>query len=249
MFDDLKNKWVLVTGGSRGIGRAIVECLMAHGAKVAFTYQREEAAAHQVLAAARDCGRDCRAYPIDISQASACQALVERIESECGEIYGLVNNAGITRDRSFLMMSTDEWDRVVQVNLNGTAYMTHFMLDRMIRRQQGKIINMSSVSGLRGSPGQANYASTKAALVALTQTLSLEVARYGIQVNAVAPGFIETEMVAAMPEKVREQLHKRIPLRRLGRVSEVANLVLFLLSTNGDYITGQTLVIDGGLSA
>ena len=249
MFVDLQGKLVLVTGGTRGIGRGIVERLLASGAQVAFTYQSQTRMAEEITAIARDEGRQCRAYQADVSDAAAAKALIDRVEAEQGPIYAVINNAGITRDRSFLMMPVDEWDRVIQVNLNGTAYMMRFALEHMIRRAQGKIINMSSVSGLRASPGQANYAASKAALMALTATLSAEAARFGIQVNAVAPGFIETDMVEAMPDNVRDKLQKRIPLRRLGRVDEVADAVLYLLSPSADYITGQTLVIDGGLSA
>ena len=249
MFVDLRNKLVLVTGGTRGIGHGVVRRLADAGARVAFTYQSEAATADAMVAELRAQDRQVSAYQVDISDAAAASALVETIETERGPIFGLVNNAGITRDKSFLTMPVEDWDRVIGVNLNGSAYMARFVLERMIRRSEGKVINMSSVSGLRASPGQANYSASKAALLALTATLSAEVARFGIQVNAVAPGFIDTDMVSAMPEAARDKLHKRIPLRRMGRVDEVADAVLYLLSQHADYITGQTLVIDGGMSA
>ncbi|MBX3304669.1 MAG: 3-oxoacyl-ACP reductase FabG [Nitrospira sp.] len=249
MFVDLQNHLVLVTGGTRGIGRAIVDGLWRSGAKVAFTFQRETQLAEEMVKAAHRDGKKAWAFQLESGDAGAASELVERIESECGEIYGLVNNAGITRDRAFLMMSLENWDQVVQVNLNGTAYMSRAVLGRLINRKQGKVVNLSSVSGMKASPGQANYSATKAALIALTKTLSHEVARFGIQVNAVAPGFINTEMVTSMPEQMQRQLPKSIPLRRLGRVDEVADAVLYLLSQHADYITGHTLIIDGGLSA
>ncbi|QNA98230.1 3-oxoacyl-ACP reductase FabG [Massilia sp. Se16.2.3] len=249
MFVDLRNKLVLVTGGTRGIGHGVVRRLADCGARVAFTYQNEAAIADAMVAELRGADRQVSAYRADISDPDAASALVEQIESTQGPIFALVNNAGITRDKSFLTMPLADWDRVIDVNLNGSAYMARFVLERMIRRSEGKLVNMSSVSGLRASPGQANYAASKAALLALTATLAAEVARFGIQVNAVAPGFIDTDMVGAMPEAAREKLHKRIPLRRMGRVDEVADAVLYLLSQHADYITGQTLVIDGGMSA
>lgn len=249
MFVDLQDRLVVVTGGTRGIGRGIVEALWRNGARVAFTFQRESQVAEELVATARHQGKQAWAFQAEAGDAAVASALIERIENECGEIFGLVNNAGITRDRAFLMMPLEDWDRVLQVNLNGTAYMSRFALERMIRRKQGKVVNLSSVSGLRASSGQANYSASKAALIALTRTLSHEVARFGIQVNAVAPGFIDTEMVASMPEKMRQELPKSIPLRRLGRVDEVADAVLYLLSDHANYVTGHTLVIDGGLSA
>ncbi len=248
MFIDLSGRLVLVTGGSRGIGRGVVERLVGYGAKVAFTYCSGQAEAESLVQRLSDAGGHVWAFAHDISDAVAGSALVERIESECGEIFALINNAGITQDGLFITSPLSRWDSVLNVNLSGTAYMTHAVLQKMIRNKAGKVVNMASVSGLRASRGQSNYSSAKAGLIAFTRTLSHEVARFGVQVNAVAPGFIDTEMVAAMPEAQRQLLPKQIPLRRLGRVDEVADAVAYLLSPQASYITGHTLVIDGGLS-
>lgn len=248
MFIDLSHRLVLVTGGSRGIGRGVVERLVGYGAHVALTYRSGQAEAEELARRLGGNGSRVWAFAHDISDAVDGQVLVEQIENECGEIFALVNNAGITQDGLFITSPLSCWDSVLGVNLSGTAYMTHAVLQKMIRRKAGKVVNMSSVSGLRASLGQANYSASKAGLIALTRTLSHEVARFGIQVNAVAPGFIDTEMVAAMPEAQRQQLPKQIPMRRLGRVEEVADAIAYLLSPQASYVTGHTLVIDGGLS-
>jgi len=249
MFIDLTGSLVLVTGGSRGIGRGIVERLVGYGAHVALTYRSGQVQAEELAKRLDGENSHVWAFAHDVSDAMAGQSIVERIEAECGEIHALVNNAGITQDGLFMTSPLSRWDDVLNVNLSGTAYMTHAVLQKMIRRKSGKVVNLTSVSGLRASLGQANYSASKAGLIALTRTLSHEVARFGIQINAVAPGFIDTEMVAKMPEAARLQIPKQVPLRRLGRVEEVADAVAYLLSPQASYITGHTLVIDGGLSA
>ncbi len=248
MFADLKNRLVLVTGGSRGIGKGIVSHLLDAKCKVVFTYQNNSNAAEDIVDTANHQGAQCWAYQADVSDPDRSRVIVDNIEKDHGPIYGLVNNAGINNDKSFLTMPHDLWTRVIDTNLNGTAYLSQAVMMKMLPRKQGKVVMMSSVSGMQASPGQSNYSASKAGLIGLTRTLSHEVARYNIQVNAVAPGFIETEMVAGMSEKMRSQIPKIVPARRMGSVDDVAKSVLFLLSGASDYITGHTLVVDGGLS-
>ncbi|MFT6248651.1 MAG: 3-oxoacyl-[acyl-carrier protein] reductase [Cognaticolwellia sp.] len=248
MFKELKGQIVLVTGGSRGIGSGLVESLAKAGAHVIFTYRSSASEANVIVNKINEQGGRCAAFKADITDQEASQNLVTMIEDEIGPIYGLVNNAGITQDKSFLMMSAESWQQVLSTNLDGTVFLTQAVLLQMMRRKTGKIIMMSSVSGLQASPGQASYSASKAALIGLTRTLSHEVARYNIQVNAIAPGFIETEMVEQMSEKSRQQIPKLVPARRMGSIKEVAEPVLFLLSNGSNYITGHTLVVDGGLS-
>lgn len=249
MYSCLKGRLVLVTGGSRGIGRAIVEQLANQGAHVIFTYQRQHQTAQTLANELTGKGLTCHAKQCDINAPEESRSLVEAIEEEFGEIYALVNNAGITLDKSFPAMSEIDWLSVVSTNLNGTALLTQAVLKKMMFRKEGRIIMMSSVGGLRASSGQSNYSSTKAALVGLTRTLSHEMARFNILVNAVAPGYIATEMVLSMPESSRSAIPKQVPLRRMGSVDEVAAPVLFLLSDCASYITGHCMVVDGGLSA
>lgn len=248
MFEELKGRIVLVTGGSRGIGSGLVESLATAGAHVIFTYRSSASEANAIVNKINEQGGRCAAFKADITDQEVSQRLVTMIEDEIGPIYGLVNNAGITQDKSFLMMSSESWQQVLSTNLDGTVFLTQAVLLQMMRRKTGKIIMMSSVSGLQASPGQASYSASKAALIGLTRTLSHEVARYNIQVNAIAPGFIETEMVEKMSDKARESIPKLVPARRMGSIKEVAEPVLFLLSNGANYITGHTLVVDGGLS-
>ncbi|MFD2786738.1 3-oxoacyl-ACP reductase FabG [Hymenobacter rubripertinctus] len=247
---DLSGKVFLVTGGSRGIGRAVVRKLAASGAQVAFTYQRGQAeseALEQEVAAAGT-GRAV-AFHYDVCAPATAPALLQGVADQLGPLDGLVNNAGITADQPFHQMAPESWQQVVDTNLNGVFHLTQQAIGGLIRRDASKIVNMSSVSGLRGSAGQANYAATKAALIAFTKTLAVEFARFNLQANAVAPGFIATEMTAQLDERVQKSIRSMVPLRRMGQAAEVAEVVAFLLSSSSDYITGQTIVIDGGLTA
>ncbi len=249
MFIDLRNRLIVVTGGSRGIGRAMVERLALCGAAVVLTYATQ---ADTAKALATELQRhDMRVWhlPYQAGDAAGAVDLVARIEDTHGPIHGLVNNAGITCDGVFVRKPLDTWDAVLDVNLNAPAYLLHAVLDPMMRRGAGRVVNMASVAGLRGSLGQANYGASKAALIALTRTTALEMARFGIQINAVAPGFIDTDILQGMSQAARDAIPGRVPLRRLGRPEEVAHAVAYLLSDAADYITGHTLVIDGGLSA
>lgn len=243
---DLTNKKYLVTGGSRGIGKAIVERLANAGATVAFTYKSSDAESQKIV---EQFNKKVFAFKADISDENTSISLIEKIENQIGELDGLINNAGITMDKPFFKMETDAWQAVINTNLNGTFYLSKAVINKFIRKENSKIINMASVSGLRGSAGQANYSASKAAMIAFTKTLAVEFARFNVQVNAIAPGFIETEMTEQMDENIKKNIRQMVPARRMGKASEVADAVLFLLSPSANYITGHTLVIDGGLMA
>jgi acetoacetyl-CoA reductase len=236
----------VVTGAARGIGRAIALELGRNGANVAVGYSTQAAAAEQVAQQIRDMGGDAFALQGNVARPDAVKEAVARVVERFGKIYFLVNNAGITRDRSLLRMSQDEWQTVIQVNLYSIFNMTSEVLPHMLEQGRGRVINISSVVAQAGNFGQTNYAAAKAGIIGFTKSAALELARKGITVNCIAPGFVETEMVAAMPDEVLEQVLARIPMGRLGRPEEIAGLALYLL-THGDYITGQVIGINGGL--
>lgn len=247
-FATVENKVVLVTGGTRGIGRAIVEQLASFGAMVVFTYTNSDRLAQDLEETCRTNGHKVEAIKADVRDYQTASALIDQIETLHGPLFGLVNNAGITADKSAISMLAQDWENVISTNLSGAFFLTQAALQKMIHHREGKVIMMSSVSGLQASPGQANYSATKAGLIGLTRTLSHEMARFNIQVNAIAPGFIDTEMVQSMDESARKKIKSMIPARRMGSVEEVANCTQFLLSASANYITGHTLVIDGGMS-
>lgn len=249
MKNDLTDKLFLITGGSKGIGKAIVEKFHKSGAKVAFTYNSNQKAAEETIKTLGGDSSRIKCYKLDVKNYEDIEQLIPKIEEDMGEIYGLVNNAGITKDGAFFRMQAKDWNDVINTNLNGVFNVTKVFGNKAIRRGEGKIINISSVSGLKGSQGQANYASSKAAIISLTKTLAREFASFGVQVNAVAPGFIATEMVDAMPEPAKKKINSMVPMRRMGESEEVAEAVEFLASPSSSYITGHTLVIDGGLTA
>ena len=247
---DLTDKHFLVTGGGRGIGKAIVLQLLTSGASVSFTYNhgKETAEAFLQELSIKFPGK-VALYKADIKDEEQSKSLIAEIEkSQLGSLYGLVNNAGITMDAPFFSMTTDMWKDVLDTNLSGTYYLTKAVVKSLIRKKNSKIINISSVSGVRGAMGQANYGATKAAVISLTKTLALEFAKFNLQVNAVAPGFIDTEMVDKMNEQDKKKIDQMIPMKRMGKTEEVANLVTFLCSEKSNYITGQTFIIDGGLT-
>lgn len=250
MLIDLTDKHFLVTGGGRGIGKAIVLQLLFSGASVSFTYnQGKETAMLFLQELLQKFPGKVALYQADVKDEEQSKALVSEIEkSPLGSLYGLVNNAGITSDAPFFSMTTAMWKDVMDTNLNGTYFLSKAVIKTFIRKKNSKIINVSSVSGVRGAVGQANYGATKAAIISLTKTLAMEFAKFNLQVNAVAPGFIDTEMVAKMNEPDKKKINQMIPMKRMGTTAEVANLVVFLCSENSNYITGQTFVIDGGLT-
>jgi acetoacetyl-CoA reductase len=243
---DLTGKACLVTGGSRGIGRAIALELGRDCASVAVGYANNKEAADEVVAEIKSSGGEAFAFGCDVQDPAAVGPAVASVVERFGKIDVLVNNAGITRDRSLAKMSIEEWNDVLTTNLSSVFNMTSQVLPHMVKAGGGQIVNISSVIGLHGNFGQANYAAAKAGIVGFTKSAALELARKGITVNAIAPGFIETEMIAAMPDEVRAGILAKIPMGRFGRPEEIAQVVAFLVS-NGDYITGQVIAIDGGL--
>ncbi len=244
----LEGKVALVTGGSRGIGRAIALELARRGADVAVNYAHNAEAAQQVVAEIEALGRRAVALPADVGDFAQAAALVAAVLDALGRLDILVNNAGIVRDALLLRMQEADWDDVLRVNLKGAFNTSKAAVRPMLRQHFGRIINVSSVSGLMGQVGQANYAAAKAGLIGLTKSMARELAARDITVNAVAPGFIPTDMNVAVDETLRERLRELIPLGRFGAADDVAHAVAFLASNEAAYITGAVLPVDGGLS-
>jgi 3-oxoacyl-[acyl-carrier protein] reductase len=244
---DLSGKTALVTGGSRGIGRAIVTRLATQGADVAFTYLGNEAAAKETTAAVKGLGRTGLAIQGDARESAAAEATVKAALEALGKLDILVNNAGITRDDLIMRMSPENWRDVLETNLFGAFWMTKAVTRPMLKARGGRIINISSVSGQAGQTGQANYSAAKAGIIGLTKATARELASRGITVNAIAPGFVLTELTQDLPETLKAEITARTPLGRFGTTEEVANAVAFLASEEAAYITGQVLAVDGGL--
>jgi 3-oxoacyl-[acyl-carrier protein] reductase len=232
----------LVTGGSRGIGAAISRELAAAGARVAVNYRAGREAAEEVAAEIGGL-----AVQADVSDPEEAQALVEQVEAELGELDILVNNAGVTRDTLIARMSDEDWDVVLETNLRGPFNTSRAVARRMLRRRSGVIVNLTSVVGLHGNPGQANYASSKAGIIGLTKALARELGSRGVRVNAVAPGYVRTELTDVLPEQAREAILTNTPLGRLGEPEDVAGAVRFLCSDEARFVTGEVLLVDGGL--
>ncbi len=243
----LAGKRALVTGGSRGIGKATALALAEAGTAVAINYQRSVEAADEVCRAAGKCGVRSNIYQANVSCEDEAKAMIEAVTKDFGGIDILVNNAGITRDKSFLKMTKIMWDEVMGVNLNGVFHVTRLVLPAMVEAGWGRIINMTSIVGQTGNFGQANYAVSKGGLIAFTMTLAREVARKGVTVNAVAPGFIETDMTKDLNAAALLAVTSMTPVGRLGRPEEVAAAVCFLASPRAGYITGQVLPVNGGM--
>jgi 3-oxoacyl-[acyl-carrier protein] reductase len=244
---DLSGKSAVVTGGSRGIGRAIVLRLAEQGADVCFSYQSNAAAAEEVVGEVTRHGRTGVAFQGDASQPETAEGLVKAAIDAFGRVDILVNNAGITRDDLIMRMSLENWRSVLETNLFGAFYMLKAASRPMLRAKGGRIINITSVSGQAGQAGQANYSSAKAGLIGLTKAAARELASRNITVNAVAPGFVLTELTKDLPERLLEMAKERTPLGRFGTPEDVANAVAFLASDEAAYITGQVLAVDGGL--
>ncbi|HNU80209.1 MAG TPA: 3-oxoacyl-[acyl-carrier-protein] reductase [Bacillota bacterium] len=243
----LKGKTAVVTGGSRGIGRAIALELASCGANVVVNYTRNSKAADEVVAEIEAMGSSGMAVKADVSIASEVENLVNEVLKTFGSIDILVNNAGITRDNLIIRMTEKEFDEVINTNLKGAFICTKAVSRVMIKQKSGKIINVSSVVGIVGNAGQSNYAAAKAGLIGFTKSMAKELAKRGINVNAVAPGFIQTDMTSVLPDNVKEEFLKSIPLMRIGKPEDIAKTVLFLASEYSDYITGQVINIDGGM--
>jgi 3-oxoacyl-[acyl-carrier protein] reductase len=244
---DLSGQVALVTGASRGIGKSIALALARCGARVACVARNAEKL-QETVAAIAAAGGSAEAFSCDVTAGEAVQALVEKIAEEWGGLQILVNNAGITRDTLLPRMQDAQWDEVITTNLRGTFLFTRAATRPMMGQRYGRIINMSSVSGLMGNAGQANYSASKAAVIGFTRTVSRELAGRNITVNAVAPGFIETEMTEALGDALKDEVKKRVPARRLGKPEDVAEAVVFLASRAAGYITGHVLTVDGGMT-
>jgi 3-oxoacyl-[acyl-carrier protein] reductase len=247
MNDALQGQVALVTGASRGIGRAVALVLAGAGAHVLVNYARNQAAAEETLKLIQDAGGRGELLPFDVADPPAVQAAVAGFVERLGRCDILVNNAGITIDTLVLRLKDEDWDRVMAVNLRGTFSCTKAVARTMVRARYGRIINMSSVIGSMGNAGQGAYAAAKAGSVGFTKSMARELASRNITVNAVAPGFVDTEMVANLPEATRTEYQKLIPVGRLGTVNEVADAVLFLARPISGYITGQVIGVNGGL--
>jgi 3-oxoacyl-[acyl-carrier protein] reductase len=243
----LKGRRALITGGSRGIGRAIALAFAREGASIAINYHSNAAMAEDVAAAARDLGVEAVTVCGDVADSEAAGAIVKQTVDALGGLDILVNNAGITRDTLLLRMSEDDWDAVHSTNLRGTFLVTKAALRPMMRARWGRIINISSVVGLMGNPGQANYAAAKAGLLGFTRSVAREVASRNITANALAPGFIETDITADLTPEQREAVMRMVPLARFAAPEEVAPAAVFLASEGAGYITGQCLNVDGGM--
>jgi 3-oxoacyl-[acyl-carrier protein] reductase len=245
----LKDQTALVTGGSRGIGRSIVLALVKEGAKVAFVYRGNQDAADKLVAEVTSLGGVAAAYQGDVAQADTAPGIVEKVLSEWGRIDILVNNAGIIRDGLFIRMEHAEWNAVIGTNLGGVfSFCRAVAMQMALKQRSGRIINISSIAADHVNPGQCNYSASKGAVNSFTRALAVELASRSVTVNAVAPGFIETDMSEAIRNKAGDLIKKMIPARRLGKPEDIANAVVFLAGPGATYITGQVLTVDGGLS-
>src|SRR5262245_8419486 len=245
-MSQLANQVAVVTGAGRGIGRAIALKFAAEGADVACVSRTVENA-EKVAAEVRATGRKAWAYAVDVADAGAVAAAAEKILADASRVDILVNNAGLTRDGLLMRMSEQDWDTVLDTNLKGAFLFTKALTRTFLKQRSGRILNVASVIGLIGNAGQVNYAASKAALIGFTKSVARELASRGITVNALAPGFIETDMTSALGEDVRGELLKRIPLASFGQPEDIANAALFLAGPNARYITGQVLTVDGGM--
>jgi acetoacetyl-CoA reductase/3-oxoacyl-[acyl-carrier protein] reductase len=241
----LDGKTALVTGASRGIGRAIAVELAREGAKVAVNYQSSDAKAQAVVDEITQAGGTAILAKANLADSKEARAVVKKVADELGSLDVLVNNAGITRDRSLRKMTDEQWEEVIQTNLNSYFYCTSAAIPIMLEQKFGRVVNISSMNGQIGAFGQANYSASKGGIIAFTRTAALELARSNITVNTVAPGFTETDMFGEIPENIKDQIKARIPMGRFGQPEEMAKAVTFLVA-DGDYITGQQINVNGG---
>ena len=243
-----QRRCALVTGGSRGIGRAVCCTLARDGYDIAVVYAGNDEAARETVAAVEEAGATARAYRCDVSDADEVAACVDAVLADFGGVWALVNNAGITRDGLVARMREEDFGRVIDVNLKGSYHMIRALMRTFMRQRGGRIVNMTSVVGLMGNAGQANYAASKAGVIGLTKSVARELAGRNVTVNAIAPGFVETDMTAVLPEEVRARYEREIPLGRLASAEEVAAVASFLVSDAAAYVTGEVIRVDGGMA-
>lgn len=246
-MSNFNDQRIIVTGGTRGIGRGITESFLKDGATVIATYARNDEAANRFKEEMIQYGEKLILKKFDVSKSNECQDFFNQIEAEFPSIEVLINNSGIRQDNLTASMTDDQWDSVININLKGTFNMSKFAVLHMMKNRYGRIVNISSIGGALGLPGQANYAASKAGQIAISQTLSKEVAKRKITVNNVAPGFIETELISDLPEEQVKEYKSQVPMKRFGTVSEVASAVKFLASREASYISGTTIEVSGGL--
>ena len=243
-----RGRVAIVTGGGRGIGRAIAYRLAVEGVNLAISYRSNDAAAEETAEKVRANGVECKLFKGDVASPGDVEALFKGVSDVFGRVDVLVNNAGITRDNLMMRMKEEEFDEVLRTNLKGTYLCTRAALRPMVRARWGRIVNVSSVVGLVGNAGQANYAASKAGIIGFTKSAAREVAQRGITVNVVAPGYVETELTGSLPESVKEQIREQVPMGRFGEVEDVAEVVAFLIGEGAGYVTGQTIAVDGGMT-
>jgi 3-oxoacyl-[acyl-carrier protein] reductase len=248
MMTGLSERIAVVTGASRGIGRGIALELAGRGATVVVNYQKNADAAGEVVAQIADAGGQASAFGADVSQEEGANALIKYAIDTYGKIDILINNAGMTRDNVIMLMGADDFDTVIQTNLRSTWLCSKAAVRAMMRKRYGRIVNVTSISGIMGNAGQTNYSASKAGIIGLTKALAREVAARNITVNAIAPGFVLTDLTSGLPEEITQRLNENIPLGRWGTVEDVARATAFLASDEAAYITGHVLVVDGGLA-
>lgn len=247
MFE-LTGKTAIITGASRGIGKEIAMKFAKQGANIAFLHFMDEENAKQTQAELSELGVKVCGYECNVADFEACKAAFDKIIEDFGEVHILVNNAGITKDKLMLQMTESDFDAVIAVNLKGAFNMTKAVYQHFMKKRRGRIINMSSIVGLTGNAGQVNYSSSKAGLIGMTKSVAKELGSRNVTVNAIAPGFIKTDMTDAMPEKAREAALAAIPMKRMGQVDDIANLAVFLASDEASYISGEVIRVDGALA-